>query len=260
MRIGEPFTGGHGEVGMNGSISMKSAERFYSMALSCAHTCMVSSPFLGNINMIQSVMSVYSNNPAEARQMNNRQKNNGTGARVVEGYTLTAVTLHWATAVIVISAAVLGIYMHELPFSPAKLKLYSYHKWMGVTVFLLALIRLGWRSSHPVPALPAAMPLWEKKVSKGAHAALYALMLAVPLAGWVMSSAHGFQTVYLGIIPIPDLIGKDKELAGLLEKVHAAFSLSFMALVILHAAAALKHHFINRDNVLKRMMGSGRLF
>lgn len=170
-------------------------------------------------------------------------------------YTLTAVTLHWATAIIVISAAVLGIYMHELPFSPAKLQLYSYHKWMGVTVFLLAVIRLAWRSSHPAPPLPPNMPLWEQKAAKGAHVALYGLMLAVPLAGWIMSSAHGFQTVYLGILPIPDLIGKDKELAEALEKVHAAFSLSFMALVILHAAAGLKHHFINKDNVLKRMLG-----
>ncbi|MBI2399890.1 MAG: cytochrome b [Deltaproteobacteria bacterium] len=186
--------------------------------------------------------------------MKNNQ-GNGVNAGTVRGYTLTAVSLHWATAVIVISAAVLGIYMHELPFSPMKLKLYSYHKWMGVTVFLLALIRLAWRSSHVAPALPDNMPLWEQRAAKGAHAALYVFMIAVPLAGWVMSSAHGFQTVYLGILPIPDLIGKNKELAEVLEKVHGAFSLSFMALVVLHGAAALKHHFINRDNVLRRMLG-----
>lgn len=183
-----------------------------------------------------------------------RQEKSAKG-NTVERYTLTAITLHWATAVIVISAAVLGIYMHELPFSPVKLKLYSYHKWMGVTVFILALVRLAWRSSHPVPGLPANMASWEQKAAKGAHAALYALMIVVPAAGWVMSSAHGFQTVYLGVLPIPDLIGKDKEVAEVLEKVHAAFSLSFMALVVLHGAAALKHHFINRDNVLRRMLG-----
>ncbi|OGP15663.1 MAG: cytochrome b [Deltaproteobacteria bacterium GWA2_54_12] len=184
----------------------------------------------------------------------NKQRKGATGY-AIGNYTLTAVTLHWATAVIVISAAVLGIYMHELPFSPTKLRLYSYHKWMGVTVFLLALVRLAWRSFHPAPALPGNMPLWEQQAAKGAHGALYALMIAVPVAGWVMSSAHGFQTVYLGILPIPDFIGKDKELAEVLEKVHGAFSLSFMALVMLHAAAALKHHFINRDNVLRRMLG-----
>jgi cytochrome b561 len=185
--------------------------------------------------------------------MDNRQT--GVNLKTNDGYTLTAVALHWATAVLVISAAVLGIYMHELPFSPTKLRLYSYHKWIGVTIFLFALLRLAWRSTHPAPALPANMPSWEKNTARGAHAALYAFMLGVPLIGWVMSSAHGFQTVYLGVLPIPDLIGKDKELAEVLEKVHAAFSLSFMALVALHAAAALKHHFIDRDNVLRRMLG-----
>lgn len=183
------------------------------------------------------------------------KKGTGVNVKTNDGYTLTAIALHWATVVLVISAAVLGIYMHELPFSPTKLRLYSYHKWLGVTIFLLALIRLAWRSAHPAPALPADMPTWEKNAARGGHAALYAFMLSVPVIGWVMSSAHGFQTVYFGVLPIPDLIGKDKELAEVLEKVHAAFSLSFIALVILHAAAAFKHHFINRDNVLRRMLG-----
>jgi len=173
-------------------------------------------------------------------------------------YTLTAAALHWATAVIVISAAVLGVYMHELPFSPVKLRLYSYHKWMGVTVFALALARLAWRSTHRPPALPDRMPSWEKKAARGAHAALYVLMLAVPVAGWLMSSAHGFQTVYLGVLPIPDFIGKDRELAEALEKVHGAMSLSFIALAVFHAAAALKHHFIDKDNVLRSMLGLPR--
>jgi len=179
----------------------------------------------------------------------------GSNGKAAESYTWTAITLHWATALLVISAAVLGIYMHELPFSPTKLKLYSYHKWIGVTVFMFALMRLAWRSAHPAPSVPEGMPFWERIAAKGAHAALYVLMLVVPIAGWVMSSAHGFQTVYLGIVPIPDLLGKDKELAEMLEKVHALFSLSFMALIVLHAAAAFKHHFINKDNVLRRMLG-----
>lgn len=179
----------------------------------------------------------------------------GSKSNAAESYTWTAITLHWATALLVISAAVLGIYMHELQFSPTKLKLYSYHKWIGVTVFLFALMRLAWRLAHPAPSVPEGMPSWERMAAKGAHAALYIFMIVVPVAGWVMSSAHGFQTVYLGIVPIPDLLGKDKELAEMLEKAHAFFSLSFMALVALHAAAALKHHFINKDNVLRRMLG-----
>lgn len=173
----------------------------------------------------------------------------------VESYTITAVLLHWATAALIISATVLGVYMHELPFSPTKLQLYSYHKWIGVTVVMFALVRLAWRYSHPAPGLPANMPSWERRAALLAHTALYAFMIAVPLTGWVMSSAHGFQTVYLGVLPIPDLLGKDKELAEALEKVHAALNFIFTALVAAHVAAALKHHFINKDNVLTRMMG-----
>lgn len=175
-----------------------------------------------------------------------------------ESYTITAILLHWATAAFIISATVLGIYMHELPFSPFKLKLYSYHKWIGVTVVMFALVRLAWRYSHRAPGLPANMPSWERKAANLAHIALYALMIVVPFVGWVMSSAHGFQTVYLSVLPIPDLIGKNKELAEALEKVHAILNLIFTALVFTHVAAALKHHFMNKDDVLTRMLGLRR--
>ena len=175
-----------------------------------------------------------------------------------DGYTVTAIVLHWTTAALIVSAAVLGIYMHELAFSPLKLRLYSYHKWIGVTVFLLALCRFAWRSSHPAPSLSANMPSWESKAAKAAHFSLYVLMIAVPAAGWLMSSAHGFQTVYLGVLPIPDLLGKDKETAEVLAKAHALLNLTLISLVFAHAAAAFKHHFINRDDVLNRMTGFRR--
>lgn len=179
--------------------------------------------------------------------------------KTMESYTITAVVLHWVSAALIISAIPLGVYMHELAFSPFKLKLYSYHKWIGVTVFMLALLRLAWRSFHPSPALPANMPSWEKKAAKAAHAVLYALMITIPAAGWLMSSAHGFQTVYLGVLPIPDLVGKDKELAEFLENAHALLNFALMAFVLTHAGAAFKHHFIDKDEVLKRMLGFRRL-
>ena len=170
------------------------------------------------------------------------------------GYTRTAVILHWATAVLIISAFALGLYMVGLAFSPAKLRLFSYHKWIGVTVFLFAASRLLWRTFHGAPELPASMPAWERFAAKAAHWLLYALMLIVPVSGWIMSSAHGFQTVYLGILPIPDLIGKNKELEEALELVHFILNKGLMLLAALHIAAALKHHFIDRDDVLKRML------
>lgn len=170
-------------------------------------------------------------------------------------YTLTAIVLHWASAALVISAFALGAYMVTLAFSPVKLQLFSYHKWIGVSIFLFAVLRLGWRYFNPPPALPDGMPSWERKAANASHLALYALMFAVPLSGWLMSSAHGFQTVFLGVFPVPDIIGKDKALAEQLETVHFILNKALLAMVALHILAALKHHFLDRDDVLRRILG-----
>ena len=170
------------------------------------------------------------------------------------GYTRTAITLHWLIALLIFSAFPLGIYMADLPFSPGRLKLYSYHKWIGVTVFLLALARLAWRWRHPAPPPPAGMPAWQRIASVAAHHLLYVLILAVPISGWLMSSAKGFQTVYLGIIPLPDLLTKDKEIGDTLATVHQVLNFTMAALVITHVAAALKHYVVDRDEVLGRMI------
>jgi cytochrome b561 len=146
------------------------------------------------------------------------------------------------------------MYMHDLPLSPDKLRLYSYHKWIGVTVFLLAVIRVSWRVSHRPPALPQHMAAWEKLVAQATHLALYALIFIIPISGWLMSSAKGFQTVWFGVLPLPDLIGKDKELGKLLEQVHAAFNYMLLGLVLAHVGASIKHHFIERDDILTRML------
>jgi cytochrome b561 len=169
-------------------------------------------------------------------------------------YSHAAMALHWLMAILLISLFSLGIYMHELPLSPDKLKLYSWHKWAGVTAFMLVLLRLLWRAGHRPPPLPAAMPGWQKTASHGMHHLLYVLMVAVPLSGWLMSSAKGFQTVYFGVLPLPDVLGKDKELGELLQTVHKILNLSLAALVVAHVGAALKHHLIDRDDILSRML------
>ncbi|EXI82272.1 MAG: hypothetical protein AW10_00720 [Candidatus Accumulibacter appositus] len=173
-------------------------------------------------------------------------------------YSPPAIALHWLMAFLLIGLFSLGIYMHELPLSPDKLKLYSWHKWAGVTAFMLVLLRLLWRFGHPPPALPAAMPSWQKAASHGMHHLLYVLMVAIPLSGWLMSSAKGFQTVYFGVLPLPDLLGKDKELGELLQTVHKVLNLSLAALVVAHVGAALKHHLVDRDDVLSRMLPFGK--
>lgn len=132
-------------------------------------------------------------------------------------YTLPAIGLHWIIALLILIAWPLGAYMHELQLSPTKLKLYSYHKWIGITVLLLFVPRILWRITHrPPAALP--MPNWQHKIAEGTHHLLYLLMLLVPLSGWLMSSAKGFQVVYFGVLPLPDLIAKNEELGDLLKE------------------------------------------
>jgi cytochrome b561 len=169
-------------------------------------------------------------------------------------YSRTAIALHWIVAILIIFNLCYGLYTVNLPFSPQKLKLFSYHKWVGVTIFTLAAARLLWRLWHPAPALPAGMKPWEMKAAHAAHVLLYVLFFAAPLTGWLFSSAAGFQTVYLGVLPIPDLLSKNKELADVLRIAHHWINYAMAAVIVLHVAAALKHHFIDRDDVLTRML------
>lgn len=171
----------------------------------------------------------------------------------MQRYTRVAIGLHWVIALIIFGTFALGVYMHELPLSPTKLKLYSYHKWIGVTIFALVLFRLLWRLGHRPPPPPPSMPAWQHRAAAVTHVVLYALTLAIPISGWLMSSASGFQVVYLGILPIPDVLAKDKALADQLKDAHQFLNISMLALVVLHVAAALKHHLLDRDDVLARM-------
>ena len=169
-------------------------------------------------------------------------------------YTRTAVRLHWLIALFIISTFALGLYMTGLPLSPNKLKIYAWHKWAGVTIWLLVWLRLLWRITHRPPVLPTTMPAWQHTAATLAHLLIYLLMIAVPVSGWLMSSAKGFQTVYFAIVPLPDLVGKNKALGELLATVHEVLNFTMAGLVLVHAAAALKHHIIDRDDVLVRML------
>ena len=169
-------------------------------------------------------------------------------------YTGTAIALHWIVAALIAGAFVIGLFAVELPVSPQKLKLYSWHKWIGVSIALLALVRIAWRIRHPAPPLPPGMRRWERHAATGTHLLLYLLLPAVPVTGWLMSSAAGFPVVYFGVLPLPDLVTKDKALADALKLVHYALNKSLLVLVVLHVAAALKHHVLDRDEVLTRML------
>jgi cytochrome b561 len=169
-------------------------------------------------------------------------------------YTRTAIGLHWLAAALILFNLGFGFYLVDLPLSPQKLRFFSWHKWIGVTVFALSAARLLWRLGHPAPPLPDAMVAWERRFAASTHVLLYALFFAAPLSGWLFSSAAGFQTVYLGVLPIPDLLGKNKDLADVLRIAHHWINYFLAATVALHAAAALKHHLLDRDEVLARML------
>jgi cytochrome b561 len=169
-------------------------------------------------------------------------------------YTPLAKSLHWLMALMILGLLALGFYMSDLPLSPEKLQLYSWHKWAGVTVFVLVWLRLAWRITHRPPALPGSMsPLMQLGAHVG-HLMLYALMIAIPLSGWLMSSAKGFQTVWFGVLPIPDLIGKDKALGKSLAELHEALNIGLLLLIVGHALAAAFHHFVHKDDTLRRML------
>lgn len=168
-------------------------------------------------------------------------------------YTPLAKDLHWLMAVMILGLLALGLYMHELPLSPQKLELYAWHKWFGVSVFLLVWLRLAWRLTHRPPALPATLSPRMRLAAHAGHGLLYGLMIAIPLSGWLMSSAKGFQTVWFGVLPIPDLLGRDRELGDLLQEVHKLLNLLLMLTLAGHVLAALWHHFVLRDDTLRRM-------
>jgi cytochrome b561 len=175
------------------------------------------------------------------------------------GYTATAKILHWLMAVLIIGTFTLGLTMVEIPgITPTKLKYFNWHKWAGVTVLLLATLRLLWRLTHPAPPLPTAMPGWQKKLAELTHCLLYFCIFAVPLSGYFYSLASGFKVVYLGLVPLPVLIGPDPELKELLKTVHYIGNITLCTLVTMHVGAALQHHFIHRDGVLRRMLPQSR--
>jgi cytochrome b561 len=167
-------------------------------------------------------------------------------------YTLTAVVLHWVLAVALIGSFGFGLYMHELPVSPQRLKLYNYHKWAGICILTLSALRLLWRLTHrPPPDVP--MPGWQQRSAHATHGLLYVLFFAVPLVGWAYSSAAGFPIVVFGVLPLPDFVPVDKALADAIKPFHKYLAFALAALVLAHVGAALKHHFVDRDGLLGRM-------
>jgi cytochrome b561 len=171
-----------------------------------------------------------------------------------ERYGIPAQVLHWATVLLLIGTFALGLSMVGMDFSPQKLKFYSWHKWAGITVFAVTMIRVLWRTVNPVPPVPGAMPRWQRIAAHGSHILLYGLLVVQPLVGWVMSSSLGAPVVYLGLIRLPDLVAADRDLGETLKIFHWGFAWLFVSVIAVHVSAALYHHFHLKDDVLRRML------
>jgi len=165
-----------------------------------------------------------------------------------------AQVLHWATFLLLLASFGIGMTMVNLSLGPRKLQAYSWHKWVGVTVFLITILRLGWRCANPPPPFPASMPEWQRVAARLSHAVFYGLLLIMPVSGWLMSSALGLTTVYFGLVPLPDMVAPDRELGQSLIYLHNLLGLALAMLIGLHIGAALYHHFALGDDIARRMM------
>jgi cytochrome b561 len=181
-----------------------------------------------------------------------------TEAAAAARYSGPAIVLHWLLALALFGIFALGVYMADLPISPERLRLFNWHKWAGITILALSLLRLGWRLTHaPPPDLP--MPAWQRRLAHLSHRTMYALFLVVPLVGWAYSSATGFQVVVFGVLPLPDFVPKSKPLAEVLETAHATLAWLLAGLVMVHVAASIKHALVDRDGLLRRMWFAPRV-
>lgn len=167
-------------------------------------------------------------------------------------YGIITVLLHWIMAILLIGLLILGLYMVRLPISLEKLKLYGWHKEYGILALMLVMVRTLWRLSNITPYL--TLPWWEKAAARTVHWAFYGFMFAMPITGWLITSAAGLPVSFFGIGVLPNLVLPNPDSMSLFQKIHAWLGYGLIATIVLHTCAALKHHFINKDDILKRMI------
>lgn len=167
--------------------------------------------------------------------------------------------LHWLIAVLILVMAWLGLTMGDLPNGPDKIATYALHKSLGLSILALVMLRLIWRLYAGAPAPLAGTPRWQERIASVTHVALYALLLALPLSGWLLNSAAGFPLQWFGLFNLPALAGRDEGLHALAEETHELLFWALAGLVVLHATAAFHHHLFLGDATLARMLPRGWL-
>jgi cytochrome b561 len=169
-------------------------------------------------------------------------------------YTRIAQLLHWVIAALIVTQFVLAWSAEDLPLGMHKLALLARHKSFGMTLLMLGVLRLVWRLMNPPPALPAGMSPVERSAALATHGAFYFLLFAMPLSGWLMSSAKNYSVSWFGKFTWPNLIGPNEEAFSILKTTHFYLSYALFTIAVLHILAALKHHFWTKDDVLLRML------
>ena len=165
-----------------------------------------------------------------------------------------AIALHWTMAGLILALFVLGWTAESWHLSPTKLKLFQWHKSLGLLVLTLVWIRLAWRWTHTVPPIPAGTRPWEARVAVAVHRGLYVLMVAMPLSGWLINSAANIPFKVFGWFRLPDLVEPDKALKAAAQVLHLSLFWTLAAILALHILGALRHHFVLHDGVLSRML------
>jgi cytochrome b561 len=171
-----------------------------------------------------------------------------------DSWGVIAKSFHWIIALLILGQLALGTVAEGYRLSPLKLDLFVWHKSIGVTILLLVILRVLWRLNNPPPAPPDGIPAWETTAARIGHALLYLLMFAVPLTGWLVSDATRIPFKAFWLVPMPDLIAADRDMSDLAAGVHGALTKLLLLVVVIHIAAALRHHFILHNKILTRML------
>lgn len=167
--------------------------------------------------------------------------------------------LHWMVAILILVMAYLGLTMGDLPNGPDKIKTYALHKSIGITILALVALRLLWRLYAGTPRPVPGSPRWQERIASLTHAAIYLLLFAIPLSGWVLNSAAGFPLRWFGLVNLPHIVGESHDLHELAEEAHELMFWMLALLVVAHAGAAFYHHIFQRDATLARMLPRGWL-
>lgn len=168
-------------------------------------------------------------------------------------FGIITILFHWLMAILIIGLLALGVYMTRIPISATKLKLYGLHKEFGVLALFLVFIRIVWRIININPSL-SSLPRWERIAARAMHYLFYLLMFAVPISGWLLTSSAGLPVSFFGLFILPDVVAANDSSLQLYIAIHKWLAYGLMVAITGHIAAALKHHFINKDDILRRMV------